>query len=94
MVTTDGPALAATAVITFTLSVSFTVMFCGVLLEEETWLPWDVIAQAATPAPETPPTRAPTARAATSPTVFDRLAVEGAVAVWRAGSRGCVAVGA
>src|SRR5450830_54631 len=95
MVTTDGAALAATAVMTLTLSVLLTVMFWGVEVEEEIWLPWlEEIAHAATPAPETPPTRAPTASAATRPTLLERLAVEGAAVVGAVGSSGCVTVGA
>ena len=74
IVTTEGPADAATAVIVVTFAASFTVMLVGVEFDADD-PPWlELITAATTPAPETPPTRAPTASAAMSPTVVVRRA--------------------
>src|SRR6185312_14091887 len=78
MVTTDGVASAATLVMMVALSRSLTVMFAGLtaVLAVACWF-WPLLrASAVTPAPETPPTRAPTASAATRPTVRERLGDE------------------
>ena len=64
IVTTEGPAFAATAVVVDTSSLLLTVMVCGdavLLLVFERSLA--DTATAATPAPAAPPTIAPTARA-------------------------------
>ena len=70
IVTTDGDAAAATAVIRVASAASLTVIVLGVPFALATvWLSWfAVTAQTATPAPETPPTSAATASAAMTPT--------------------------
>ena len=67
MVTTLGLALAATAVIWFTESVSFTTMFCALpalSLDAGAWL---LEMRAVMPAPEAPPMRAAATIAAATP---------------------------
>ena len=67
MVTTLGLALAATAVIWFTESVSFTTMFCALpalSLDAGVWL---LEMRAVMPAPEAPPIRAAATIAAATP---------------------------
>jgi hypothetical protein len=72
IVTTEGEAFAATAEMTLTLSVLLIVTFWRGELDTALDAPWLFeAAHEATPAPETPPTRAPTARAATIPTVLN-----------------------
>src|SRR3954470_4139862 len=102
IVTTDGPALAATAVVLLTLSLLLMVTVCG----PETTVPCEPLlaltAQAATPAPDAPPSTAPTTRAPTSgPTLrfvageFAGSPVAGAVpesATVGCGAVGCAAV--
>ena len=79
MVTTDGPADAATAVTAVAFRGSLTVIFVAPLAMGAPLEALALIAIVATPAPEMPPIRAPTARAATIPTLAPFLALVGFV---------------
>ncbi len=78
MVTTDGDALTAAAVTTVASPGSLTVTVVGRVTPVTGEPVLDEVAQRLTPAPETPPTRAPMARAATTGTERDRLGAAGA----------------
>ena len=76
IVTTEGDASAATAVMTVASAASLTVIVAGLAFPAVAMLSWlPVTAQTATPAPDTPPTSAPTTSAATSPVLLKRRAL-------------------